>query len=147
MGQDEIGTLHLRGPGKRSEEHEAAPEVRDKSFFYLPSLPSRVIVIRVSATPQIANFYRELADPECVSASRFVHQWLDEHFSPTSPLAYPYRSSATTARSTPTAQHQLDARLPERALASAKFLEIEKIFPLIPANQSDSSLTRQCSRT
>ena len=47
---------------KRSCSHH--DEMKDKSFFYIPSLSSRTIVYKgLLLAPQIAKFYRELSDP------------------------------------------------------------------------------------
>ena len=42
----------------------ASPEVKDKSFFYIPSLSTRTIIYKgLLLAPQIAKFYKELSDP------------------------------------------------------------------------------------
>jgi len=49
---------------KRAEAEIAKSDLRDKSFFYVPSLSSRTIVYKgLLLAPQIARFYGELSDP------------------------------------------------------------------------------------
>src|SRR5260370_38930100 len=78
---------------KRAETEVAnSEEIRDKSFFYIPSLSSRTIVYKgLLLAPQIANFYGELSDPDFVSAVCLVHQPFSTNTFPTWPLAHPYR--------------------------------------------------------
>jgi glutamate synthase (NADPH/NADH) large chain len=139
MGQDEL-ERRLYVIRKRAEAEIAASDMREKSFFYVPSLSSRTIVYKgLLLAPQIANFYGELADPECVSALCLVHQRFSTNTFPTWQLAHPYRyichnGEINTVRGNVNWMH---AR--QSVIASPKFPEIEKIFPLIGANQSDSA--------
>src|ERR1700738_2752647 len=60
---------------KRAETEIGASSIPDKHFFYIPSLSSRTIIYKgLLLAPQIANFYKELTDPETTSALCMVHQ-------------------------------------------------------------------------
>jgi glutamate synthase (NADPH/NADH) large chain len=61
---------------KRAEiEVPASEGIGNKNMFYIPSLSSRTIVYKgLLLAPQIAKFYRELSDPELMSALCLVHQ-------------------------------------------------------------------------
>ena len=139
MSQDELERA-LFVVRKRAEAEIAASDIHDKSFFYVPSLSSRVIIYKgLLLAPQIPNFYGELADPDCVSALALVHQRFSTNTFPTWSLAHPYRyichnGEINTIRGN---VNWMLAR--QNVLASSKFPEIEKIFPLIAANQSDSA--------
>ena len=62
---------------KRAESQVAKSEVRDKSFFYIPSFSSRTIVYKgLLLAHQIGQFYAELLDPDTVSAMCLVHRAL-----------------------------------------------------------------------
>src|SRR5215831_13262354 len=77
---------------RRAENEIAALDIREKSFFYIPSISSRTIVYKgLLLAPQIANFYGELADPDCRSALCLVHQRFSTNTFPSWPLAHPYR--------------------------------------------------------
>ncbi|MDQ2946531.1 MAG: glutamate synthase subunit alpha, partial [Acidobacteriota bacterium] len=77
---------------KRAEAEVAASSVRDKDFFYIPSLSSRTIVYKgLLLAGQIPNFYNELTDPDTTSALCLVHQRFSTNTFPTWPLAHPYR--------------------------------------------------------
>jgi glutamate synthase domain-containing protein 2/glutamate synthase domain-containing protein 1/glutamate synthase domain-containing protein 3 len=139
MGQDEF-ERRLFVVRKRAEAEISGSDIRDKGFFYVPSLSSRIIVYKgLLLAPQIANFYGELADPECISALALVHQRFSTNTFPTWPLAHPYRyichnGEINTIRGN---TNWMLAR--QSVLASPKFPEIEKIFPLIASHQSDSA--------
>ncbi len=125
---------------KRAEAEIAASDIHEKSFFYVPSLSSRVIIYKgLLLAPQIANFYRELADPECVSALALVHQRFSTNTFPTWPLAHPYRYICHNGEIN-TVRGNVNWMLARQSvLASPKFAEIQKLFPLVAQNQSDSA--------
>ena len=79
---------------KRAErEVLESPEIKDKSFFYIPSLSSRTIIYKgLLLAPQIANFYRELSDSDAMSALCLVHQRFSTNTFPTWQLAHPFRT-------------------------------------------------------
>jgi glutamate synthase (NADPH/NADH) large chain len=77
---------------KRAEREVAGSDVRDKAFFYIPSLSCRTIVYKgLLLAPQILEFYGDLADPESVSAICMVHQRFSTNTFPSWQLAHPYR--------------------------------------------------------
>ena len=77
---------------KRVEAAVAASDFREKGYFYLPSLSSRTIVYKgLLLAPQIMNFYKELAEPDVVSALCLVHQRFSTNTFPSWQLAHPYR--------------------------------------------------------
>jgi glutamate synthase (NADPH) large chain len=126
---------------KRAEnEVFASPEVKDKSFFYIPSLSSRTIVYKgLLLAPQIANFYRELSDPDAMSALCLVHQRFSTNTFPTWQLAHPFRfichnGEINTVRGNVNWMH---AR--QSVLKSPLYEDINRVFPVVSANGSDSS--------
>ncbi len=77
---------------KRVETEVAASDMPDRGMFYIPSLSARTIVYKgLLLAPQIANFYRELSDPEVISALCLVHQRFSTNTFPTWQLAHPFR--------------------------------------------------------
>src|SRR5260370_17609985 len=60
---------------KLAEAAVAEPNMKEKDFFYIPSLSSRTIVYKgLLLAPQIPHFYQELSDAEVTSALCLVHQ-------------------------------------------------------------------------
>lgn len=127
---------------KRAEAEIAASDLRDKGFFYIPSLSSRTIVYKgLLLAPQIANFYKELSDPEVVSALCLVHQRFSTNTFPTWQLAHPFRylchnGEINTLRGNMNWMH---AR--QSVLASPLFGDdIKKLFPICTPGGSDSAM-------
>ncbi len=127
---------------KRAEAEIAASDLHDKNFFYIPSLSARTIVYKgLLLAPQIAKFYKELSDPEVVSAMCLVHQRFSTNTFPTWQLAHPFRylchnGEINTLRGN---VNWMYAR--QSILASPLFGDdIKKIFPICTPGGSDSAM-------
>ncbi len=139
MPQDEL-ERRLYVVRKRAETEMAGLDIREKNFFYLPSLSSRTIIYKgLLLAPQIANFYTELKDPDCLSALALVHQRFSTNTFPTWQLAHPYRyichnGEINTVRGN---VNWMYAR--QSVIGSPHFPQIEKLFPIIQPGGSDSA--------
>jgi glutamate synthase domain-containing protein 2/glutamate synthase domain-containing protein 1/glutamate synthase domain-containing protein 3 len=127
---------------KRAEAEIAASAIRDKNFFYMPSLSSRTIVYKgLLLANQIGSFYRELSDPAVVSALCLIHQRFSTNTFPTWQLAHPFRyichnGEINTLRGNVNWMH---AR--QSVLASPLFGgDIKKLFPTCAPGGSDSAM-------
>jgi len=77
---------------KRVESAVSETDMKEKEFFYIPSLSSRTIVYKgLLLAPQITDFYKELLDPELTSGLCLVHQRFSTNTFPSWKLAHPYR--------------------------------------------------------
>ena len=125
---------------KRTEAAVAASDIRDKSFFYIPSFSSRTIVYKgLLLANQIGEFYNELLDPSAKSALCLVHQRFSTNTFPTWQLAHPFRylchnGEINTIRGN---INWMNAR--ESVMMSPNFDDIKKIFPVIQPGVSDSA--------
>jgi glutamate synthase (NADPH/NADH) large chain len=127
---------------KRSEREIAASDLKDKGFFYVPSMSTRTIVYKgLLLAPQIPRFYGELSDPDAQSALCLVHQRFSTNTFPTWQLAHPFRylchnGEINTLRGN---INWMDARHP--VLASPLYGDdISKLFPIITPGGSDSAM-------
>ncbi|MDR0826948.1 MAG: glutamate synthase subunit alpha [Desulfovibrio sp.] len=112
--------------------------------FYIPSLSSRTVVYKgMMMASQILGFYPDLADESLASTFAVVHQRYSTNTFPSWRLAHPFRWLAhngeiNTIRGN---RNWLTAR--ESGIASPLFgkndRDIDKIFPLIEAESSDSA--------
>ncbi|HYP05375.1 MAG TPA: glutamate synthase large subunit [Bryobacteraceae bacterium] len=115
-------------------------EIKDKSFFYIPSLSSRTIVYKgLLLAPQIPKFYRELSDPDAMSALCLVHQRFSTNTFPTWQLAHPFRmvchnGEINTVRGN---VNWMYAR--QSVLKSDRLDDLKQLFPVITPNGSDSA--------
>ncbi len=140
MSQDEL-ERKLYVIRKRAESEIAKSDIRDRSFFYIPSLSSRTVIYKgLLLASQIGNFYNELLDPEAVSALCLVHQRFSTNTFPTWPLAHPYRyichnGEINTVRGN---VNWMAAR--ESVLSSSLFgADMAKLMPIITPGGSDSA--------
>jgi glutamate synthase (NADPH/NADH) large chain len=140
LSQDEL-ERKLYVVRRRAEAEVGETDIRDREFFYIPSLSTRTIVYKgLLLAPQISDFYKELSDPETRSSLCMVHQRFSTNTFPSWKLAHPYRmichnGEINTVRGNTNWMH---AR--ESVLATDVFGEdIEKIFPVIPPGGSDTA--------
>jgi glutamate synthase (NADPH/NADH) large chain len=126
---------------KQAESAVAQSDLKEKDFFYLPSLSSRTIVYKgLLLAPQISQFYKELSDREVMSAICLVHQRFSTNTFPSWQLAHPYRyichnGEINTLRGN---VNWMYAR--QSMLASPLFGEdIKKLLPIIAPGGSDSA--------
>jgi glutamate synthase (NADPH) large chain len=77
---------------KLAENEMRTSEVEDAGMFYIPSLSCRTVVYKgLLLASQLTNFYRELSDPDVVSALCLVHQRFSTNTFPSWQRAHPYR--------------------------------------------------------
>ncbi len=139
MTEDQL-ERRLYSVRKRAENEIANSGIRDRDFFYLPSLSCRTIIYKgLLLAPQIANFYKELKDPDVASALCLVHQRFSTNTFPTWQLAHPFRymchnGEINTVRGNINWMHARQA-----VLASNEFGDIRRLLPIVTPNGSDSS--------
>jgi glutamate synthase domain-containing protein 2/glutamate synthase domain-containing protein 1/glutamate synthase domain-containing protein 3 len=139
MSQDDLERkLYL--VRRRAEAEVAETDLREKDFFYIPSMSSRTMVYKgLLLAPQISDFYRDLRDPETRSSLCMVHQRFSTNTFPTWPLAHPFRyvchnGEINTVRGN---VNWMNAR--QSVLKSELFGEdLKKIYPAIRPGLSDT---------
>jgi glutamate synthase domain-containing protein 1 len=125
---------------KRAEAKIAASDLRDRSFFYIPSFSSRTIVYKgLLLAHQIGAFYNELLDPDTESALCMVHQRFSTNTFTTWQLAHPFRflshnGEINTVRGN---VNWMNAR--QLILSSPYFEDIKALLPIIQPGVSDSA--------
>ena len=126
---------------KRSESEIAASDIQNKNFFYVPSLSSWTIIYKgLLIAPQIARFYKELSDPDTMSALCLVHQRFSTNTFPSWQLAHPFRylchnGEINTLRGNVNWMQARQSVLKSEVFGS----NIEKLFPIIQPGVSDSA--------
>jgi len=125
---------------KRMEKQMAESDVRDKSFFYIPSFSFRTIIYKgLLLAHQIGEFYNELLDPDTKSALCLVHQRFSTNTFPTWQLAHPFRylchnGEINTVRGN---VNWMNARQP--VMRSPLFDDFKKLGNIIQSSGSDSA--------
>ncbi len=127
---------------KRVEAEVERSEIRDKSFFAIPSLSSRTIVYKgLLLATQIANFYKELSDPLTASALCLVHQRFSTNTFPTWKLAHPFHFICHNGEINTLRGNTAWMEARQSILASPSFgKDIEKLFPIAMPGGSDSAI-------
>ncbi len=127
---------------KQVEAAVAQSDLKEKDFFYVPSLSARTIVYKgLLLAPQIKHFYKELSDTAVMSALCLVHQRFSTNTFPSWQLAHPYRyichnGEINTLRGN---INWMYAR--QSTLASPLFgKDMEKLLPIITPGGSDSAM-------
>jgi glutamate synthase (NADPH/NADH) large chain len=126
---------------KRAENNVRDSGVEDAEMFYIPSLSCRTIVYKgLLLAPQIANFYRELSDPDVVSALCLVHQRFSTNTFPSWQRAHPYRYVAhngeiNTLRGNVNWMHARQSLLQSPLFGD----DLKKLYPIIAPDGSDSA--------
>ena len=126
---------------KRAENEIRESGVEDADTFYIPSLSCRTIVYKgLLLAPQIENFYRELSDPDAVSALCLVHQRFSTNTFPSWQRAHPYRYIAhngeiNTLRGNVNWMHARQSLLNSPLFGD----DLRKLFPIIAPDGSDSA--------
>jgi len=126
---------------KRAEAEIAVSDIKDKNYFYIPSMSSRTIVYKgLLLAPQIARFYKELSEPDTLSALCMVHQRFSTNTFPSWQLAHPFRylchnGEINTLRSNINWMHARQSVYKSKVFGN----DLEKLFPVIQQNISDSA--------
>ena len=125
---------------RRAENEIAATDIREREFFYVPSISTRTIIYKgLLLAPQISDFYKELSDPDTRSSMCMVHQRFSTNTFPSWKLAHPYRmichnGEINTVRGN---VNWMSAR--ESTLRTDVFgPDLEEIFPAIRPGLSDT---------
>ena len=126
---------------KRTENEVRDAGVEDAETFYIPSLSCRTIVYKgLLLAAQITNFYRELSDPDVMSALCLVHQRFSTNTFPSWQRAHPYRYIAHNGEINTLRGNVNWMQARQSLLASPLFGDdIKKLHPIITPDGSDSA--------
>jgi len=126
---------------KRAENEIRESGIEDAEMFYIPSLSCRTIVYKgLLLAQQITHFYRELADPDVVSALCLVHQRFSTNTFPSWQRAHPYRYIAHNGEIN-TLRGNVNWMYARQSLLSSPLFgdDIKKLHPIIAPDGSDSA--------
>ena len=127
---------------KQLETSIRTSDLAQKSYCYVPTLSSRVIVYKgLMLADQVEVFYADLADPRFVSALALVHQHYSTNTFPTWDLAQPFRYLAhngeiNTVRGNVNWMHARQSMLASEEYGD----DLRKIFPVCTPDASDSAI-------
>ena len=110
---------------------------------YFPSLSTRTLVYKgMLTTPQLREFYPDLADERLVSALALVHSRFSTNTFPSWPLAHPYRLVAHNGEINTVNGNENWMRAREALLGTDAFgdpAQLERLFPICTPGGSDTA--------
>ncbi len=131
---------------KRIEHAVRALNLQDNAQFYVPSLSSRTIVYKgMLLANEVGIYYTDLNDKSVVSALALVHQRFSTNTFPAWDLAHPFRMIAHNGEIN-TVQGNVNWMAARHETMKSAVIgdDLDKLWPLIAENQSDSACFDNC---
>ncbi|MDD5108580.1 MAG: glutamate synthase large subunit [Candidatus Omnitrophica bacterium] len=127
---------------KQVENIIRASKIKQKPFFYIPSLSSRTFIYKGLLMPhQVESFFLDLSSKEIKSALALVHSRYSTNTFPTWDLSQPFRFIAHNGEINTLRGNINWMRARESFLKSELFSkDLKKILPVIVAGGSDSAI-------
>lgn len=114
--------------------------------YYVPSMSARTIIYKgLLLATQVGVYYKDLADPRCISALALVHQRFSTNTFPEWPLAHPYRMIAHNGEINTVKGNFNWLRAREGVMKSAVLGDdLKKLYPVVYEGQSDTATFDNC---
>jgi glutamate synthase (NADPH) large chain len=127
---------------RKKAEHEIyGSKLSESSFFYLPSLSTKIIIYKGLLVPEdIKLFYKDLNDPLFVTRLALVHQRFSTNTFPTWDLAQPFRYMCHNGEIN-TLRGNIARMFSREELMQSDWFgdEIKNILPVVLQGKSDSA--------
>ena len=127
---------------RKKAEHEIYDsKLSESSFFYLPSLSTKIIIYKGLLVPEdIKLFYKDLNDPLFVTRLALVHQRFSTNTFPTWDLAQPFRYMCHNGEIN-TLRGNVARMFSREELMKSDWFgdEIKSILPIVLLGKSDSA--------
>jgi len=125
---------------KRTERLIRDSGINQKSFFYIPSLSTKVLVYKGMLTsPQLKEYFTDLTDDRLQSAIALVHSRFSTNTFPSWDLAQPFRILGHNGEINTIRGNRLWMEARESLLKSDKLGDLSRIYPIIEPGKSDSA--------
>ncbi|MDC0183045.1 glutamate synthase large subunit [Nitrosomonadales bacterium] len=131
---------------KRIEIEVGKLNIDDPAKFYIASMSSRTIVYKgMLLACEVGIYFKDLLDKKMQSSLALVHQRFSTNTFPSWELAHPYRLIAHNGEIN-TVQGNINWMNARRAKMKSLLLDqdLEKLWPLIEAGQSDTACFDNC---
>lgn len=125
---------------KRAEKVIRDSDLKHKSFFYIPSLSTKVLVYKGMLTSiQLGEYFLDLNDERLQSAIALVHSRFSTNTFPSWDLAQPFRMLGHNGEINTIKGNRFWMEARESILKSEKLGDLSRIYPIIEPNKSDSA--------
>jgi glutamate synthase (NADPH/NADH) large chain len=125
---------------KRTEIAIRKSEIKQKNFFYMPSLSTKVLVYKGMLTSaQLAEYFLDLNDERLQSAIALVHSRFSTNTFPSWDLAQPFRMLGHNGEINTIKGNRFWMEARESILKSDKLGDLTRLYPIIEPDKSDSA--------
>ncbi|HDR67688.1 MAG TPA: glutamate synthase subunit alpha, partial [Bacteroidaceae bacterium] len=125
---------------KRAEKYISESQIKEKDFFYIPSLSTRVLIYKGMLTSlQLGDYFLDLRDERMKSALALVHSRFSTNTFPSWDLAQPFRILAHNGEINTVKGNRFWMKARESVLKSEYLGDLTKIYPIVEPNKSDSA--------
>ena len=125
---------------KRTENMIRNSDLKQKSFFYIPSLSTKVLVYKGMLTsPQLGEYFLDLKDERMQSAIALVHSRFSTNTFPSWDLAQPFRMLGHNGEINTIKGNRFWMQARESILKSDKLGDLARLYPIIEPGMSDSA--------
>lgn len=125
---------------KRAENIIRNSEIVQKSFFYIPSLSTKVLVYKGMLTSvQLGEYFLDLVDERLQSAIALVHSRFSTNTFPSWDLAQPFRMLGHNGEINTIKGNRFWMEARESILKSEKLGDLTRLYPIIEPDKSDSA--------
>jgi glutamate synthase (NADPH) large chain len=125
---------------KRAENEICNSDIKQKDFFYIPSLSTKVLIYKGMLTSeQLGEYFLDLNDERLQSAIALVHSRFSTNTFPRWDLAQPFRMLGHNGELNSIKGNRLWMQARESILKSDVLGDLEKIYPIIEPDKSDSA--------
>jgi glutamate synthase (NADPH/NADH) large chain len=125
---------------KRTENIIRKSELKQKSFFYIPSLSTKVLVYKGMLTSmQLEEYFLDLVDERLQSAIALVHSRFSTNTFPSWDLAQPFRMLGHNGEINTIKGNRFWMEARESILKSDKLGDLSRLYPIIEPDKSDSA--------
>jgi glutamate synthase (NADPH) large chain len=125
---------------KRAENAVRNSELKQKSFFYIPSLSTKVLVYKGMLTSvQLGQYFLDLLDERLQSAIALVHSRFSTNTFPSWDLAQPFRMLGHNGEINTIKGNRFWMEARESILKSDKLGDLKRLYPIIEPDKSDSA--------
>ncbi|HUM14639.1 MAG TPA: glutamate synthase large subunit [Candidatus Nitrosotalea sp.] len=127
---------------KRAEHAVRNGSLRERRFFYVPSLSANTLIYKgMLSADQIEGMFPDVTDPLVESALALVHQRFSTNTFPSWPLAHPYRYIAHNGEIN-TLRGNINWMRARESLCHSAVLgdDLKKIVPIVVEGGSDSAV-------
>ena len=125
---------------KRTEKAIRNSDIKQKSFFYIPSLSTKVLIYKGMLTSiQLGEYFCDLNDERLKSAIALIHSRFSTNTFPSWDLAQPFRVLGHNGEINTIKGNRFWMEARESILNSEKLGDLERLYPIIEPDKSDSA--------